>query len=147
MKLFLAVSALLFQIYCHGQEKISFQYDSSGNQIVRELICITCEDPAGRIKNSDEITESDFTTSIYDQVKYYPNPVLETLYIQWQNKENNAVTSIEVYSMTGQLVTSKQNLVKEVTSAIEFQNLSQGLYNVVLVYTTGEKKVLKVVKK
>lgn len=49
--------------------------------------------------------------------------------------------------MAGQLVSSKQKLQDSDNTTVEFQNLAQGIYNVILVYNNGEKKVLKVIKK
>jgi cell wall assembly regulator SMI1 len=147
MKILLVALVALFSIFCQAQEQIQFTYDAAGNQLRRELICITCNDPAGR-PNPNALADTDLIkSSEYEQLSYYPNPVLEQLYIKWGNEDNSYVTGLEVYSMAGQLVSSKQKLQDSDNTTVEFQNLAQGIYNVILVYNNGEKKVLKVIKK
>jgi len=128
---------------------VAFDYDTAGNQVVRELICLTCDDPMGRAAlNPDTITPKDFIKSTeYNDISFYPNPVKEDLYIHWSNNQGNSVNSIEVNSISGQYVQSVQKLSKTDNATVSFRGLSEGIYNVTLLYSNGEKKVLKVVKK
>jgi len=149
MKHFLTTAFLLVATYGYTQsqgEKIQFTYDNSGNQIVRQLICISCKDPGGRPANP--FSDEDLIESTeHQKISYYPNPVLEQLYIKWYNDENKFVKSVSVYSMSGQLVSSKQNLGEKDNTTVDFLNLPTGTYSVVLFYSNDEKKDLKVIKK
>ena len=156
MKHFLKVLLLLSGYCCYSQSdygNVEFRYDIAGNQIKRQLICVNCDTPLrmanpGPVTAMDSVTDQDLTKSLeYKNVSYYPNPVLEQLYVKWNNDQNLYVNAIEVYSMAGQIVVSKENLKDQDHSIVEFQKMAQGIYNVILVYSNGERKDLKVIKK
>jgi len=131
---------------CTAQERVTFTYDTAGNQTRREIICITCTDPGGRYTANTAIPDNFKQSNEYEEISYYPNPVLEQLYIKWLSNELSYPTSLEVYSMSGQIVKSKSIIRESTDVTIEFQNLAQGFYSVVLLYNNGESKILKVVK-
>lgn len=140
--------------YCgYSQNKLSFTYDAAGNQTQRELICVSCTTPAARpgpsgVDAQTENEEEKLTQSAeYEEISYYPNPVQEQLYIKWYSNENVYVTSLQVYAMSGQLITTQNNLNSKNTAIVEFQNVTEGMYNVILIYNNGETKILKVIKK
>jgi hypothetical protein len=136
----------------HAQPKrIQFSYDTAGNQIQR-MICMPCDarvanDTIATIKTPETLTESDLIRdNLYKQISYYPNPVRQELYVKWVNEKANFVTEIELYSMSGQSVKKYKNLNQTDMATIAFQDYPQGFYNLVLVYSDGEKKTLKIVK-
>lgn len=127
---------------------IAFDYDAAGNQIKRYLIYIS----ANRLANPDnpikDIKEEDLVKAdIYDDIKYYPNPVRETLYVEWSAIESNPVSQILIYNMAGQVLKSYTDVKANTNAIIDFQNYPQGFYTVQLVYGNGENKTLKVVKR
>ncbi|WP_395043755.1 T9SS type A sorting domain-containing protein [Flavobacterium sp.] len=130
-------------------DHIQFEYDAAGNQVIRKTIDIL----PGRfsndtIKNIKDLVENDLIkTDLYDDIKYYPNPVLEELYITWNSIEQNKISKIELYSMSGQLL--KSDLVKNNTNnvVVSFRDYPQGFYTILLVCVNGERKSLKIVKK
>lgn len=94
---------LLSGLMCQAQNKIKFSYDTAGNQIQRELVCINCK-TTNNVKNLSEIRKEDLIQSeVSDQISYYPNPVQQELYLSWELVNNNSVSSIRLYSLTGQL--------------------------------------------
>ncbi|ALM48931.1 hypothetical protein AMR72_08545 [Flavobacterium psychrophilum] len=139
---------LLISTVSYSQHTLSFSYDNAGNQTKRELICISCRtsnsesNSTSSVENTRELTKS----SEYADIMYYPNPVLEELYIKWQN-ENSHVTEIMVYTNTGQIIFSYKDLLDTDNTKISFQNLSEGMYNVVMIYSNGDQKNLQVIKK
>lgn len=142
---------LLFLLFCTGmyaQYSVAFTYDTAGNQVKRELICVSCRTSSD---NSNDDLISDYSTDLtkseeYADIMYYPNPVLEELYIKWNN-DSFQVSEINVFSNSGQLVSNYNNLSSVDNTKIPFQNLSEGIYNVVLSYNNGDQKNLKVIKK
>lgn len=149
MKNSLLLFFLLFMGNVIGQnDHIQFDYDDAGNQIKRYVVDITDDRQTNQpIKAFEDLTDSDLIKAdIYNDIKYYPNPVKEELYVKWENTKDNYVKSIEVYSMSGQLMKSYTDMVKFTSHAIGFSSYPQGFYNVKLVYANGENKTLKIVK-
>lgn len=136
-------------VNCYSQKRIKFTYDATGNQTQRS-VCINC--PLAKVSNDSikdlsNLTEEDLIKhDELEEVKYYPNPVLEELYIKWYNTDVNYVTGIDLYSLNGQLIKQQNNLKNQETTKIAFYNLPEGYYNVILMYSNGDRKTLKIVK-
>jgi len=141
-------------LFSNAQQKITFNYDSAGNQIRRELCLFGC-DPlaksgkaAKEVKGIEALVEEDLLKfSEQDVISYYPNPVKEELYIKWELKDGNYVSSIQVFSATGQLLKIYQLMDRNDSQNIPFQEYSTGIYLVILVYNSGEEKTIKIIKK
>lgn len=132
--------------YC--QSRLKFEYDSAGNQTKR-YICFGCEarvNPDEVFKDAKTLTEKDMIRDEeQEQLLYYPNPVLEELYVKWANGKN-PVSHIELYNLNGQSIKSITNLENIDTVTIPFFNLPVSYYTLVLNYTNGETKKLKIIK-
>ncbi len=122
--------------------RIKFFYDTAGNQIERS-ICTNCAAKNAVYKTSETISKNEMLEE--NEVLYYPNPVLEELYIKWENNELKPLSAIELYSMNGQLL--KTVLVKnEEIIKISFVDYPTGYYNLLLIYEEGDKKSIKIIK-
>lgn len=133
---------LLLQCYLlQAQDKITFAYDNAGNQVLRE-ICVNCNARTSA-KTIKELKKEDLQE--IDQISYYPNPVSEELYINWELITDKKVQSIKLVSISGKILGTYSP--KTDTMVIGFQNLPQGLYLIHLIYNTSEEKVLKIIKK
>lgn len=133
-----------YSVQSQTSNKIVFEYDLAGNQVLRELVCVNCDTPtASRPMATLDLPEE----TLRNKLTYYPNPVLEQLNIEWQIIDDIFITDIEVYSITGQLVSSKHSLDSESSTVIGFQNLDPGIYHVILINKEGGKEVIKVIKK
>lgn len=147
MKKELLFLILLFSFITNAQQKLTFSYDTAGNQITRTL-CLTCNSkPAKEIKEIEALVEEDLLKfSEEDVISYYPNPVREELYLTWQITDENYVASIQVFSMTGQLLKQYQASFKTNNQNISFQSYPSGVYAVLLNYNNGEEKNIKIIK-
>lgn len=129
-------------------QKISFQYDSAGNQIVRQL-CLSCASKTteNAPKEIAEVQNQDLK-KFYpeDVISYYPNPVKEQLYLKWEIIDNVKVVSIDLFSLTGQLIRSYKNLESQNNYTISFYDLPNNVYSLRLVYSNGEQKPIKIIK-
>lgn len=152
MKNLFTLLLLLFSFIIQAQvaDRITFSYDDAGNQIQRKL-CIDCTTSKMANESIKEITaleEGDLLKfSPQDVISYYPNPVKEELYLQWELIEGNYVSSIQVFGLNGQVLQSFTNLDKKNNQNIAFQGYPTGMYAVILFYKNGEQKSIKIVKK
>ena len=126
---------------------ISFRYDQSGNQILRKGIFveganlrqvqpIATETPRNNLIKSGE----------YENIKYYPNPVMAELFLKWKNTGNKYVTNISIYAVSGQVVTQLKNVSNKEETIIYFEKVPAGTYLLLMFYNTGESKELKILK-
>jgi hypothetical protein len=150
MKNYILVLFLGVSLFAKAQnDKITFDYDQAGNQIKREL-CLSCTKAGYKTKAPKEITalqEEDLQKfSPEDVISYYPNPVKEGLYLKWELVADKTVSSIYLYGLNGQVLQTYNNLEKTNTLNIPFFNYPTGTYLVVLVYSDGEQKTIKIVK-
>lgn len=146
MKLFFTIFSIFTLNLCLAQDKIIFEYDQSGNQIVRRF-CTLCrfsnEDP----KDIEEITEHDLIKSFpEDVISYYPNPVKDELYIRWELINDNVVKEIQLYDVGGKLLTTISNLEYTNYTNLQFSRLPENIYLLLMVYKNGDIKSIKIVK-
>jgi len=147
MKHQLLFVTLLFCVISNAQTKIKFSYDTAGNQTSR-ILCPNCPPETGKqIKEIEALTDEDLEKfSEEDVISYYPNPVKEELYLKWELTDDNYVTSIQIFSMTGQVLTTYQATKKNNTQNILFQSYPSGVYVVLLNYKSGDPKTIKIIK-
>ncbi len=148
MKNILFLSFLFSVLFASAQDKISFTYDTAGNQTKRELVCVTCPPLVGKkAKAIEEITHEDLIKSdVSDQISYYPNPVAQELYLKWELVNDKTVSAIQVYSISGQILQNYPTARDAENAVIGFQNYPQGYYLLTLSYDNGEQKTIKIVK-
>jgi hypothetical protein len=130
-----------------AQTKIKFSYDTAGNQTSR-ILCIDCPPETGKqIKEIEALVDEDLEKfSEEDVISYYPNPVKEELYLKWELTDDNYITSIQVFSMAGQVLSTYQGTKNSNTQNILFQSYPSGVYVVLLNYKSGDPKTIKIIK-
>ncbi|OXB06442.1 T9SS type A sorting domain-containing protein [Flavobacterium pectinovorum] len=147
MKKYLFIVLFVLCFSANAQTKLTFSYDAAGNQISRTL-CINCvSKTVEEIKEIEAITQDDlFQFSEKDFISYYPNPVKEELYLQWQLINENYITSVQLYSVTGQVLRTYQRNKQENNLTIPFQQYPSGIYIVLMSYKDGGEKSIKIIK-
>lgn len=149
MRYILLILILLSGLTGYGQSptKIAFDYDDAGNQTVRR-ICVSCQYKSSNdVKNIEDVTSDDLQDLYPDsKISYYPNPVKEQLYLKWKLTNEVRVSSIKLYSLTGQQIKSFENLNGKDSFVLNFSDLPQNVYTVILVYSNGEEKPFKIIK-
>jgi len=147
MKKYISILFISFSFTANSQAKLTFSYDAAGNQISR-ILCINCTSKAVKeVKEIEAITQDDLLQfSEKDFISYYPNPVREELYLQWQLVNDNYVTSIHIYSMTGQVLKTYQQNGQDNSLTLPFQAYPSGVYIVLLSYRDGGEKSIKIIK-
>lgn len=146
MKLFFTILSILAVNFCLAQDKIIFEYDQAGNQIVRRF-CTSCRFSNENPKELEEITEQDLIKSFpEDVISYYPNPVKDELYIRWELINGNVVKEIQLYDVGGKLLSTINNLENTNNTNLQFSELPENIYLLLMVYKNGDIKSIKIVK-
>jgi hypothetical protein len=128
--------------------KIFFSYDNQGNQIERKY-CLGCSSRTiGTLaKKGDTLKEENLQTkSLAGVISYFPNPVKDELYLEWETIDDNTVISINVYGMNGQLLKTYFGNRKVNFQNIAFHSYPSGVYAVVLLFNNGEQNTIKIIK-
>jgi hypothetical protein len=150
MKRYLPIIMTLFSLLSQAQsKKITFTYDGAGNQTKREL-CLTCVAKGSNTvpKEIEAITEKDLEKFFPEDVlSYYPNPVREELYLKWEVSNDNYIKGLRIYSFNGQAIKSYSLSERDNAQTIPFQSYPSGIYLVVLQYSNGDEKTIKIIKK
>lgn len=142
---------LLFFIFltfnAFSQQKISFDYDASGNQIKRWW-CSNCHSKNSNPKTIDQLVPEDLVKfDEQDLFSYYPNPVREELYLKWQPiKDAETIHSIKVYNSNGSLLKTVDTSADVNFQTISFQSYPIGIYFLELEYSKGSSKSIKIIK-
>ncbi|OOV12334.1 T9SS type A sorting domain-containing protein [Flavobacterium sp. LM4] len=149
MKYYIILMVLAFSLLstAQNQTKIKFSYDNAGNQTSRTL-CVNCPPETGKqIKEIEAIVDEDLEKiEGEDMISYYPNPVKEELYLKWELRDDNYVTSIQLFSLTGQVLKTFQGTKNTNTQNILFQSYPSGVYVVLVNYKSGAPKSFKIIK-
>lgn len=148
------ITVLLFLLFLsksiNGQNRIKFNYDSAGNQTQR-YICFGCsaakieDNPFVDVENimtKEEIQEDNETSN----VKYFPNPVLEELNVNWTNSQESNLQKIDLYSLNGQFIKSYIISKDNGSIVIPFNNYAEGYHNLILSFSDNNRKTIKIVK-
>lgn len=135
-------------LFCNAQ-KIRFTYDASGNQILR-TVCPGCASKNSQTPTTSEYSklESESLQKFFpeDVISFYPNPVLDELFIKWDLTNDNNVINIEIFGINGQVLKKIDSLVNQNSQVINFSQYPAGIYFVNLNYAIGEPKTIKILK-
>ncbi len=126
---------------------ISFEYDDAGNQFVRKPIYLASPRPGRPIIESSNEPKEFVESDIYSDIKYYPNPTVEILYVKWKNQDEWFVNNIQVFNFSGQLMGTLDIDRNSEQFEVDFRAYPTGMYELVLAYNDGKQKTLKIIKK
>ena len=138
---------LLIAVPAISQDTVYFEYDNAGNQIERSLsIRVSTTNEADEIVEliEEKLDTEDQLTEGY--VKYYPNPVKDYLYLHWENANNHSLKSITLFNSIGQQVGLYTVQPSDITETLNLSSFPQGVYMLILNYTNGEIKSIKIIK-
>lgn len=126
---------------------VSFEYDAAGNQKLRKFIYLPLAAPRHAADGPDENTATkEFTESEYPEISYYPNPVRSELSLRWSNTDWKQIKTFELYNLNSVLLSRFPNQDSNQELVIAFGSYPSGMYSLLLTYTNGEQKTLKIIK-
>lgn len=97
--------------------------------------------PKERLITSTRDDTTEPISSSLISLNYYPNPVMDKLFLQADDSKTILAFEVEVYNMFGQLVIKK----KIAENYIDFSGLSRGTYHVIS--TNDDFKAFNILKK
>ncbi len=151
MKLTLTLLGLLCLVGLNSQaQKVTFSYDAAGNQQSRTYICINCT-PATASK--PDVTEIVLTSTKKEDAKTFkrkiiasPNPLIETLNLDWETEEGISVKNVKVFTVQGNRVHEVNPSVNDRSTSMKFQHLPVGTYILDITFSDKRKETIKVIK-
>jgi Secretion system C-terminal sorting domain len=141
MRLLLLIIFIQMSLLGMAQDKIIFEYDQAGNQVVRRF-CPSCSE--SKTSNGSEVEYLKFFPE--DVISYYPNPVKDELFLKWELVNQNTVKEIQLFDVNGKLISIIKDLTNKDNTVIQFSILPKNIYLIVLVYNNEEVKSIKIVK-
>ncbi|WP_047418270.1 T9SS type A sorting domain-containing protein [Cellulophaga sp. Hel_I_12] len=152
MKKVILTSFLLLQIIIsYSQDKLAFKYDTAGNQISRQRVCLNCTAALKtKLPQSDSIpliAENPEEIIIEFKLKSYPNPVVDDLYLEWINNPEKLVSRIQLFTLDNRLLINLEVTENQGEQVISFSNYPVGVYLVSVYYNDKTKKSIKIIKK
>jgi hypothetical protein len=148
----MACSILLCCIIKTHAQELSFDYDAAGNQTTRTWICVNCTTYSAPLfaKQQGVIVFQGSTpvnTSEDRKLTAYPNPLVETLNLKWENVKY-PIKSVDVSTINGTRVYSESyNYVEgQMQVSVPFSKQIPGMYLVRVTYSDGKQEVVRVVK-
>lgn len=147
IKKILIVCGLLFCSTLVAQNRIKFEYDQAGNQVKR-YICLSCPARMSGTKDEGNAQKEEDLQKFFpeDVISYYPNPVKEQLYLQWDLPNENKVKQMMLFSINGQQLREFKGFETQNNTTISFQEYPSGTYIIVLDLTNGEQKSITILK-
>lgn len=149
LKKLLCIIFCTFLVNDSNAQQLQFTYDSSGNQIQRELVTIQVnvlsrENPANSIDEIEESSESKISLE-NAQIDIYPNPVVDYLNVQWTNDLN--ISDVILYDNTGKLLQLKKNNSENSSMIFDLSTYSPGFYYIKVLDLNQMSKTFKVIKR
>ena len=115
--------SLLFCLLIHGQKKIVFDYDKSGNREKRTVINLTKSAKAVHEIITEQVEER--------EIKVYPNPTQGQIKVEISNNADINTCTITINSLgSGRLITRKKATFP--TTEIDLSNQPNGFYIMVI---------------
>lgn len=131
--------SLFVASFSYGQQTL-FSYDPAGNQtnVFVEINFVKA--------NKMAADSTLLNNPIYKDVKYFPNPVKNELYMEWEVKDDNTLSTITIFNLEGTLLKKHNDLTKVNNYMLTFDSYPQGIYLVTFLYSNGEQKTFKIIK-
>lgn len=151
-QILLLFSVLLAFLSFAQEYKITFSYDSAGNQIQRNRLCLTCKSYKEKTATDSIVVMAETPKDIEDdllqssRITAYPNPVTDILQVEWSSTEKK-VDQILLLSFDNKQLFNKKLNPKLSNLDLDFSQYPSGSYIVFVIYSDNSKQSFKVIKK
>jgi len=150
MKIFL-LSSLLILLHTDlvAQQKLKFTYDTAGNQTLRDRVCLTCLKAVMPEMDSLLVgaTVEEEVSDLFDfEMTAYPNPVTETLFVEWFPNERLKPKELQLFTVDGRHLSTIPIHTMRGEQPVYFKDNPPGLYLLKVLFENGERRTIRVVK-
>ena len=141
MKIFIYLF-LLFSISCSFGQRLKFEYDAAGNQILRKYCSGGCTMKNTNPKEIAKLQPEDMQKFFpEDVISYYPNPVKDKFIMDFDSDPGEI--NYTITNTLGQVIHSGNKLVAH--QEISMSPFPPGLY-ILKVQKESDRQVFKIVK-
>lgn len=142
MKYLLLLFLCIASIEAYSQTSLYFSYDASGNQVLRDVVCVNCRTNS-QVSHKDSMTINGERPS---EIVVFPNPVTNYLQVRWENTGNNSIKSIFVYGASGSLLSQLEVKAQKGQISIDFSRYPSGIYVLTAVAADGKVNSFKIIR-
>ena len=154
----LLVSFLLVQLSAIGQQKLVFNYDPVGNQIIRERLCLNCTQAKAQVEELKDSLNLPLTNQVKPintllakeneiRISAYPNPVTDVLQVEWIEHPILVPRQIFIYSRDNRQLAQISLQKDQNLQDISFNRYPTGIYILVVVFENGQRRSFQIIKK
>ena len=154
----LLVFFLLFQLSAVGQQKLVFNYDTAGNQILRERLCLNCTQIKAPIVESKDSLSIQLNQEVDPAIELlaeedelrisaYPNPVSDVLQVEWIEHPILVPRQVLLYSGDNRQLAQIGLHKNQNLQDISFYRYPTGMYILVVVFENGQRRSFQIIKK
>ncbi len=147
----LLLLTILFVCKVSSQQKLQFNYDGSGNQVLRDWVCLNCssieqEDPI-KIDSIQSISEASEDATDKFSLVAYPNPVTDILQVNWIQNPKQQPEKMALYSIDNRQLANYQITKNNGSQNIGFNSFPAGIYVLMVIFQDGNTQVIKIIKR
>ena len=151
----------LFIIFFHltviAQNKLAFSYDTSGNQVLREKLCLNCPlnkeqvvevvDSTSQLsKDAIKILQAPLSTENAFKIVAYPNPVSEVLQVEWIDDPLKVPIRMTLFSRENRKLAEFVITPNRYQQDIQFSHYPTGVYILSVFFENGERRTFQIIK-
>lgn len=145
-KLLLFISFISFTL-SYSQDKLTFTYDTAGNQILRDKVCIDCPPPSAPQQPQTALDAGLMENNAGKKpFVVYPNPTTHLLFVEWLNANGSAVEELNLFTLDGKHLFRLKPKKGIGQANIDFSKYPTGVYLLVANFNSGKNESFKIIK-
>ncbi len=123
---------------------VTFTYDACGNRVNRSLQVQPCNSNKPGFPDIDSVAKDEIVFS--KDVKVYPNPTAESIFMEWQNDSLGVLENVCLIDITGKVIKTVPIPSSDESSRLDLTDQKNGIYTLELKFTGNRKKYYKIIK-
>ena len=140
-----------------AQNKLAFSYDTSGNQVLREKLCLNCplnKEQVVEVKDTISQSSKDAINPLQAllpsenpfKIVAYPNPVTDVLQVEWLDDPTKIPVRIMLFSRENRKLTEFIISRNRYQQDISFSHYPTGVYILSVFFENGERRTFQIIK-